>query len=113
LRARAIELKLRSSDFSTRSRSRALAEPTDVTEVLWQAAVALLARSLSDEFLPLRLLGVGAGRLTRDDAVQGDLFDDGRRERHAALDRTMDIIRGRFGAGSIHRANRLEHPKPE
>jgi DNA polymerase-4 len=113
LRARTIELKLRSSDFSTRSRSRSLVEPSDVTEMVWHAAVELFERSLSDEVLPLRLLGVGAARLTRDDAVQGDLFDDGQRERHAALDRTVDSIRERFGAGSIHRANRLEHPNQE
>jgi hypothetical protein len=45
--------------------------------------------------------------------VQGDLFDDGQRERQASLDRTVDTIRGRFGTGAIHRANRLEHPKQD
>jgi DNA polymerase-4 len=108
VRARAIDLKLRSSDFHTRSRSRTLVEPTDVTEVLWQAAVELLERSLSDEMLPLRLLGVGATRLTRETAVQGDLFDEGYRERHAALDKAVDAIRGQFGSSAIRRANRLD-----
>src|ERR1043166_3420341 len=84
LRARSVDLKLRSSDFRTRSRARALPEASDVTEVLWQAAADLFERSLSDEILPLRLLGVGAGRLTREGTVQSDLFDEDHRERHAA-----------------------------
>jgi DNA polymerase-4 len=113
VRTRAIELKLRSSDFRTRTRSRTLAEASDVTDVLWQAAAELFEHSLSDELLPLRLLGVGAARLSRDPAIQGDLFDEGERARQAALDRTVDTIRGRFGASAIHRANRLEHPKEE
>ncbi len=103
LRAGGIELKLRSSDFRTRSRSRTLAAPTDVTDVLWRTAAELFERSLTDAMLPLRLLGVGATRLTRDPAVQGELFDDGDRRRQAALDRAVDAIRAQFGAAAIRR----------
>lgn len=110
LRARAITLKLRSSDFRTRTRACALAEATDVTDVLWRAATDLFGKSLPEELLPLRLLGVGAGRLTREAVVQGDLFDDGGRERQAALDRAVDAIRGQFGPSAIRRGKRLEHP---
>jgi DNA polymerase-4 len=109
VRARAIDLKLRSSDFRTWTRARALAEPTDVTEVLWRAARELFERSVSDEMLPLRLLGVGAGRLTRDVAVQGDLFDGEQRGRQAALDKAVDAIRGQFGPSAIRRGKRPEH----
>jgi DNA polymerase IV len=109
LRARAITLKLRSSDFHTRTRACALAEGTDVTDILWQSAVELFGKSLRDEMLPLRLLGVGAGRLTSESVVQGKLFDDGQRERRAAVDKAVDAIRGQFGPSAIHRANRLEH----
>ena len=113
LRARVIELKLRSSDFHTWSRARTLPAPSDVTEVLWQAAADLFEHSLSDDMLPLRLLGVGAARLTSDDMVQGDLFDEDQRERHAALDRTVDTIREQFGSSAIRRANRLEQTQDE
>jgi DNA polymerase-4 len=113
LRTRTIDLKLRSSDFQTRSRSRTLVEGSDVTDVLWQAAAELFERSLSDAYLPLRLLGVGATQLTRDAAVQGDLFEDGTRARQAALDKAVDAIRGHFGASAIHRANSLERREEE
>jgi DNA polymerase-4 len=107
LRARAITLKLRSSDFHTRTRAHGLAEPTDVTELLWQAAADLFTQSLADDMLPLRLIGVGAGRLTREALVQGDLFDEGQRDRHSAVDKAVDAIRSQFGPTAIHRANRL------
>ena len=75
LQARTVELKIRSSDFRTRHRAQALREPSNVTSVLWQAAQTIFERSLTPEMLPIRLLGVGASRLTRETARQGDLFD--------------------------------------
>jgi DNA polymerase-4 len=101
--ARSVELKIRSSDFRTQSRSCALAQPTNLTQDLWQAAAGLFDRSLPADLLPLRLLGVGAGKLVRAPVVQGDLFDDARRSRQGSLDRTIDAIRGQFGSGAIQR----------
>jgi DNA polymerase-4 len=59
VRARTVELKMRSSDFRTRTRSQSLAEATDLTDVLWQAAQELFERSLTADLLPVRLLGSG------------------------------------------------------
>ncbi len=108
--ARTVEVKVRSSDFRTRTRSASLPDPTQQTEPLWQAAQALLERSLTADVLPLRLLGVGASRLVRDGAVQGQLFDADQRRRQAALDRAVDAIRGHFGAGAVQRGTRLDRP---
>ena len=47
VRARTIEIKLRSSDFRTQFRQQALPEATNATEVLWQAAKVLFERSLT------------------------------------------------------------------
>ncbi len=110
LQARTLDLKLRSSDFRTRTRSQALPEPSNLTDSLWEAAGALFERSLSAELLPLRLLGVGASRLTRGAPVQGDLFDNAERERKAALDRTVDAIRSQFGGAAIRRGSNLPDP---
>jgi hypothetical protein len=49
----------------------------NLTDTLWQAALELFTHSLTRDLLPLRLLGVGASRLTRNTHVQGDLFDGG------------------------------------
>lgn len=101
LRARTLELQLRSSDFHTRHRSATLPHATDLTAELWQVASGLLQRSLSPELLPIRLLGIGAVNLTRDPVMQRSLFEEEERDRHAALDRAVDTVRNQFGNGAI------------
>src|SRR5207245_7301921 len=70
LRARTVELKVRSSDFRTRMRSQSLPEATDVTAELWTAARMLFDSTRWADLLPVRLLGVGVSRLTRQAATQ-------------------------------------------
>ncbi len=112
LRARTVELKVRSSDFRTWTRSQALAEATNLTGPLWQAAAALFQRRLKPEMLPARLLGVGASRLAQEGGAQGQLFDAELRERQTALDRAVDAIRGQFGAAAIRRGSLVQRPEP-
>ena len=110
LRARTVELKVRAADFRTWTRAQSLPEPTDRTEEIRHAAQALFDRTLLKERFPVRLLGVGASKLTRETAVQGSLFDDGTPQRQAALDRAVDAIRGQFGAGAIRRGTSRWRP---
>ncbi len=109
LRARTIDLKVRSSDFRTRNRSLSLDEPSDVTDEIWRAACALFERALTPDVLPIRLLGVGATKLTGETAVQGLLFDDGR-PKQRAVDKAVDAIRRQFGGAAIRRGSRIEPP---
>jgi DNA polymerase-4 len=113
LHARTVELKIRSSDFRTWSRSQALAEATNRTEALWQAAAGLFEDSLAPDMLPVRLLGLGASRLTRAGAVQGQLFDRELRERGMALDQAIDAIRGQFGPGAIRWGSLIDRAASE
>lgn len=106
--ARAVELKVRSSEFRTWTRSQALPEATSATSALWRAAAGLFERSLAPDMLPARLLGVGASRLVRDGGVQGQLFDAEQRQRDQALDGAVDAIRGRFGTGAIRRGSLVD-----
>ena len=108
--ARTIDVKIRSSDFRTVTRSTTLAEATNLTNIIWKAAADLFERSLTAELLPVRLLGEGATRLTREPLVQGNLFEDSRHERQEALDETIDTIRAQFGNGSIQRGSLLDRP---
>jgi DNA polymerase-4 len=108
VRARTIDLKIRSSEFRTVTRSVTLPEATDVTDILWQAAQELFERSLTRDLLPVRLLGVGATKLTRDATVQGQLFDAGRQDKLGTLDRAVDAIRGQFGDAAIKRGSLLD-----
>src|SRR5207253_10102583 len=104
LRTAAIELKLRSSDFTTYHRSQTLERPTDITEEIWTAAARAFNERVPDAWLPLRLLGVGATHLSKDGVVQGSLFDEEWRAKHRAVDQAMDAIRTQFGQEAIRRA---------
>ena len=109
--ARTIDVKIRNSDFRTVTRSTTLAVATNLTNVIWKAAADLFERSLTRDLLPVRLLGVGATKLTREVFVQGDLFDDSARQ--GALDQTIDSIRENFGSRSIRRGSMLERSDGE
>jgi DNA polymerase-4 len=102
VRAHTVAVKVRDSSFVTVSRQRTLAEPTDETEVVFQAALQLARPQLRGT--KVRLLGVAASHF--DEAQQLALFhevDDRRRRATAAADE----IRRRFGARAIRRARLL------
>jgi DNA polymerase-4 len=104
LRARTVDLKVRTAAFQTYTRAVTLAEPTDTTAVLWETAAGLFDRKVPDDWLPVRLLGVGASNLTADRPAQGHLFEDGWRKKQRALDEALDAIRRQFGRAAIRRA---------
>jgi DNA polymerase IV len=111
IKARTVELKIRSSDFQTRHRAQSLPEATNQTEMLWQTAREIFERAVTDELFPVRLLGVGATRLTRDPVVQRDLFDCGERARQQSLDETIDAIRKQHGSAAVRRGSFLGRSK--
>ena len=103
LKARTVTLKLRTSDFTTRTRSQTFGEATDLTDNLWQAAKGLLEAWARLELAPLRLIGVTASQLTGV-AGQLSLFDQGEdRAKMRRIDETVDRIVERFGNDAVHR----------
>ena len=58
--------------------------------VVDQAVAELFDKKVSDEWLPLRLIGVGATNLMREGPVQGHLFEEPWRRKQRALDQTVD-----------------------
>lgn len=107
-RARTLDLKLRTPDFRTYTRSQTLPEPTDLTVVIWQTAANLLQTRVPNDWLPLRLLGVGATGLVRDAPVQEHLFEQAWRVKQRAQDSTVDAIRRQFGPAAIRRAEGMD-----
>ena len=76
--------------------------------MIWKAALELFGRAVTRDVLPVRLLGVGASRLTTDTATQGDLFDGEQKKKQQALDRAVDAVREQFGKGAVRRGNLLD-----
>ncbi len=103
LQARGLRVKLKTSTFALHTRQTTLAVPTHHAGDLYAAACALLAAF--DLSVPMRLIGVGAFDLREVGAlVQGDLFADGDRKKHARLDAATDALRLKFGRDAVRRA---------
>jgi DNA polymerase-4 len=106
--ARTVTIKVRFSDFRTITRSRTLAEPTDVAAKVYAAARDLYAALRL--FRPrIRLLGVAAtGLLAGAAPEQLRLGEQPDRWRDA--DRAVDRLRARFGSEVVERAA-ISEPK--
>lgn len=102
-RSRTITLKLRRPDFSTVTRSYTIDVATDEADVIADVAINLFDREWR-RGEPIRLIGVRAGNLTDEEAVQLRLFDEGDR-RLGELEETVSEIRARFGDDAIQRGS--------
>jgi DNA polymerase IV len=111
-RARTVTLKVRLANFTTLTRSRTHADPTDLGGEIHRTAAGLY-RNLPGEKRRIRLLGVQAAGLIQAGAHQLALL---RSERWDDVERTVDRIERRFGAGAAGPASLLDrsrrHPVP-
>lgn len=100
MRARTVALKLRFDDFSTITRSRTLADPTDLGRRIYEEARSLYADS-GRAGEPIRLLGVRGEQLTGGTAELGLWDEDGdwRDAEHA-----LDAIAAKFGKALVRPA---------
>jgi DNA polymerase-4 len=113
LRGRTITLKVRYPDFTTVTRSRTLAAPTDSAQEVFGAATDLL-----DGHLPrgvaVRLLGVRLEQLTRGGAAEQLTLDGCTANRGTAswtdAERAADAARSRFGSAAVRLATLLDAP---
>ncbi len=96
--SRTLVLKLRDSRFRTMSRQRTLPAATNATQVIYEAALALLA-DLHEPARLLRLVGLTASGLGEDGQTA---LDDPGRDR--ARDEAVDRVRSRFGSRALRRA---------
>ena len=96
LAAGTVTLKLKTADFRLRTRSRRLADPTQLADTIYRTARHLLTAE-ADGATRFRLIGVGAdGLLDSAAADLPTLFD---RPRH--LENAIDDIRRRHGDAAV------------
>ena len=114
LMAGRVGVKIRRHDFTTFTRQRAIAPPTQDGRTLRNVARELLSRWLTEHSgAKLRLLGVVLTDLSP--ASQLGLFDAGLEPRPAGqsardprLDSALDEVRARFGKDALRRGNTIE-----
>jgi DNA polymerase-4 len=106
--ARTVTLKLRYGDFTTVTRSRTLAEPTDVARRIYDEALVPLDE-LVGEGRRIRLIGVRAEHL-RPAGSGAPLWDPDEEWRDA--ERTIDEVTRRFGRGAVRPAALVRRGAP-
>ena len=103
-RCRTIVLKIRLANFTTLTRSRTLADPTDLAADLYRVTSELF-RALPGARRRIRLLGVAATGLQPAGTEQLALL---RGERWGDVERALDRAEKRFGRGAAMPATLLE-----
>ena len=105
--AATVTVKVRDSAFRTITRQRSLARPTDLTEPIFDAALALARPEVRGK--RIRLVGVSASGLQH--GMQLGLFEAVVERRHR-LAEASDSLRRRFGQRAVTRARLLHSGLP-
>ncbi|MFF2051567.1 DNA polymerase IV [Leifsonia sp. NPDC058194] len=110
LEGRTVAIKVRFSDFRTITRSRTLAEPTNVGRRLFEEAWQIFeALDLDVRTTPIRLIGVRAEQLLDAGGDALALWDPD--EEWRETERALDAVSARFGRGTIGPASLVRRSK--
>ncbi|MFC2172642.1 DNA polymerase IV [Acidobacteriota bacterium] len=109
LGARTVTVRIRYSDFETRSASTTLAEPRDLDAAIYDASTDLL-KNLYTRRARLRLVGVAVSGLT-ETAWQLALFSSDSKRR--SLYKAMDGLRENYGSDCLLTGRTLRHRSRE
>lgn len=105
-----VTLKLKTSDFRSRTRRRTLNEPSQLADTLFRVGQQLLAPELDGT--RFRLIGIGFSGLRDAVGDAGDLLDP-QAIRRATAERAMDRAREKFGSDAVVKGRGLSSkPKP-
>jgi len=103
-----VTLKLKSADFRTRTRARALGNPTQLAAHIFAAGRDLLSHEVGST--RFRLIGIGVSNLKSAD---GDDFADLIDHRMAEAEHAMDKLRSKFGRNAVVKGLALEEDQLE
>ncbi len=101
-----VSVYFRDDHFVNSSRQITLADPTDITDVIYENVCRLFQGLWKGQ--PLRLLGVSCSRAAEKGPVQMTLFDNERNEKLEKLNAALDSVRARYGYGSVKRASLMK-----
>lgn len=107
LAGRVVFIKLRYLDFTTVTRRKTLPSSTNLSDIIFREARALIIERTETGKRPVRLIGVGVAGFGEPKSRQGDLFSIAadNTEKIDRLERTVDTIREKLGKSAIQRAS--------
>jgi DNA polymerase IV len=100
LAGRTVTLKLKTTDFKSRTRATALDDPTQLAHRIFDAAKPLLMKEATGT--KFRLLGVSISSLVESHG-ESELTLDAKEAAHTKAERAMDKLREKFGADAVER----------
>lgn len=105
-----IQITIRYSDRKTITRSLTFDQPTDNSTDIFQATIKLFTDYWSRN--PVRLLGVTLQNLIKKDeaALQLDLFNYQQQFKNECLNKTVDLLRDKYGENSLIVASMIKPP---
>lgn len=101
-----ITVTLVDTEFRRRSHQMSLSYRTHTTDIIYETAMELLRQMWNGR--PVRLIGVSAGKVVKEEFEQLSLFADERLEKLKKLDSALDAVRNRYGEQAVMRARHLE-----
>jgi len=94
-----IQLKLKTADFKTRTRSRQIPDPTQLEDRIFRTGAALLEPELDGT--RFRLLGIGVATLGPDENADPNDLVDPEAAKRADAERAIDNVREKFGSSAV------------
>lgn len=112
LAGRTVTLKLKTSGFQTKTRSRRLADPTQLADRLFRTGEAMLRdEAVAAPTVKYRLIGIGVTDLSEDRTADPPDLLDPAGNRRAKAERAIDAVRAKLGADVIGTGRSLGAPK--
>ena len=114
VKAKTVSVSIKTNKFKVFSKQVTFDIATNSNKEIYDAAYKLIFE-LWDKKTPLRLVGVSASNVVKNQLHQESLFDqtftDNKKKDTAALDKTADTIRSKYGKDALTRATlmNLEH----
>ncbi|MGB8817113.1 MAG: DNA polymerase IV [Rhizobiaceae bacterium] len=94
-----VALKLKTSDFKTRSRNKTLADPTQLADRIFRTGLAMLERETDGT--KFRLIGIGVSELCEPDQADPVDLVDPQAAKRAKAEGAMDVLRDKFGKSAL------------
>ncbi|MBZ9655710.1 DNA polymerase IV [Phyllobacterium lublinensis] len=96
---RTVVLKLKSRDFKLRTRSRQLADPTQLADRIFRTGLSLLEKEIDGT--RFRLIGIGVSDLGDDNRADPLDLVDTQATKRAVAESAIDKLRGKFGNNAV------------
>ena len=107
MKAKVVNVQLRTKDFVDSSHQEKLEYPTASTKEIYKKAQKLLT-NMYKPYTPIRLVGLRVEGLEENEMQQTTLFEHKDEKKQEKLDKVIDELKNKYGYNFITRARRME-----